>query len=587
MIIQKIIFYTLLVILLSGAFNPANSQLLETPVKEATIEQIPGDSLGRRNPRGTVSGFFKAFEEQDFQRASQYLTLKRSYRNKKDRERVVKQFQQVLDQSGEILPYSLISNKNIGQTDDDLEPELDFVGSVDINGEKVSLLVENSGDEMRAVWKFSQETIEAITAVKIDDSALINTILPVSLKEKILAGVPIGHWLAIIVILAISYVLAWGLTSLINFIVRKICKENTERQIFGLLNAISLPLQLIFAVWIFVDFSQRSGISIIIRQRFSFLTVLVGIVAFLIFLWRITDLLSEITKNKMTVRGRVSAISVILFLKRTLKVAIFIFGAIAILGAIGIDVTTGLAALGIGGIALALGAQKTVENFVGSVTLVIDQPIRVGDFCQINDVKGTVEQIGMRSTKIRTTARTVVTIPNGILSATNIENYTFRDRFLFNIFLDLRYETTPDQLRFLLVELRKILYSHPKVSPDPARVRFAELGANSLKIEIFSYILADDIDDFQEVREDLLLRFIDLVAESGTGFAFPSQTLYFAQDEGISPEKISATEEKVKQWKNENKMHLPKFKQETIDQLRNTIEYPTKGSSGYEKPEVN
>ncbi len=580
----KSVFF-ILAILISGFLSVVNAQLLETPTPEPTPEEIPDDSLGRRNPRGTVSGFFKAFEEQNFQRASEYLTLKRSYRKAKERERIVKQFQNLLDQSGEILPYSLISNKNNGQTDDDLDPELDLVGTVNINGETVNLIVENSGDEKRALWKFSQETVDAIAAVKVEENAFINKILPDTLKEKILAGVPIGHWLAIIVMLAIAYLVAWGLITFINFVIRKIWKDASEKPIFGIVEAFSLPLQLVFAVWMFVDFSQRAGISIIIRQRFSFLTVIVGIVAFLIFLWRITDLAGELSKNKMTLRGRVSAISVILFLKRTIKVAIFIFGAIAILGAIGIDVTTGLAALGIGGIALALGAQKTVENFVGSVTLVVDQPIRVGDFCKINEVSGTVEQIGMRSTKIRTSARTVVTIPNGVLSSNNIENYAFRDRFLFNIFLDLRYETTPDQLRFLLVEIRKILYSHPKVSPDPAKVRFSELGAISLKIEIFAYILGDNVDDFHEVREDLLLRFMDLVSESGTGFAFPSQTLYFAQDDGVSPEKITATEEKVRQWKNENKMHLPRFKQETIDELRNTIEYPSKGSSGYEPEE--
>src|SRR5690606_4171885 len=126
-----------------------------------------------------------------------------------------------------------------------------------------------------------------------------------------------------------------------------------------------------------------------------------------------------------------------LFLRRAAKVAIVVFGTIVVLDTLGFDVTTGLAALGIGGIALALGAQKTVENFVGSVTLIADQPIRVGDFCTVSGVTGTVEQIGMRSTRIRTLCRTGVSIPNGEFSSSKIENYAHRDRFQLNQIFDL------------------------------------------------------------------------------------------------------------------------------------------------------
>lgn len=185
---------------------------------------------------------------------------------------------------------------------------------------------------------------------------------------------------------------------------------------------------------------------------------------------------------------------------------------------------------------------------MGSVTLVADQPVRVGDFCKVGDTVGTVEQIGMRSTRIRTNDRTIVTIPNGEFSSLKIENYAHRDRFWFHPILTLRYETTPDQIRFLLVQLRSVLISHPKVDPDPARVRFIELGAHSLNIEIFAYIHASDYSGFLEIKEDLFLRMMDVVEASGTGFAFPSQTLYVARDKGISGEKALEAEEKVRKW---------------------------------------
>lgn len=566
--------------------SQVNAQLLPTASETKEEVKIPDDSLGRRNPRGTVNGFLKAVSEQNYNRASQYLYLKRSFRKTKERVRIVKVMQNLLDESGNMVPTSLINNKITGTLDDDLEPELELVGSVKINGKDVSLYLENNENQgAPPVWLFSAETVDAIASVKLEDNLLVNKILPDALKERLLAGVPIGQWLIIIVLIAAAYFISWGITALLTFLITKLWKKARTEPTQGIIEALSLPIQLYVALWVFIDFSQRVGISIIIRQRFSYLTVTVGIVAFLMLLWRITDFVSELSKNRMTVRGRVSTISVILFLKRTFKVAIFVFGGIAILGAIGIDVTTGLAALGIGGIALALGAQKTVENFVGSVTLIVDQPIRVGDYCRINDIKGNVEQIGMRSTKVRTGERTVVTIPNGLLSATNIENYAFRDRFLFNPILDLRCETTPDQIRFLLVEIKSILYAHPMVNSEDARVRFIGFGASSLRLEINCYILVSTLDTSLEVKEDLLLRIMDIVMESGSGFAFPSQTVYFAQDEGVSEEKTKATSEKVKTWKENGALQVPRFHQDKIDEIEDSIVYPPEGSAISKKKE--
>lgn len=560
--------------------NEIKAQLLPSSSEVKEEVKIPDDSLGRRNPRGTVNGFLKAVSEQNYIRASNYLYLKRSFRKNKERERIVKTMQNLLDQSGSIVPTSLISDKNTGNSDDELDAELDLVGTISINGKNVKLYVENNEREgSPPIWLFSAETVDAIAAVKVDENLLVNKILPESLKERLLAGVPIGQWFIIIVLVAGAYFLSWGIIALLTFIISKLWKKARTEPTEGFIVALSLPIQLYIALWFFIDFSQRVGISIIIRQRFSYLTVTVGIVAFLMLLWRITDFIGEFSKNRMTVKGRVSTISAILFLRRTFKVAIFIFGGIAILGAIGIDVTAGLAALGIGGIALALGAQKTVENFVGSVTLIIDQPIRVGDYCRINDIKGNVEQIGMRSTKVRTGERTVVTIPNGLLSATNIENYAFRDRFFFNPVLDLRCETTPDQIRFLLVEIRSILYSHPMVGNEDARVRFIGFGASSLRLEINAYILVSTLDTALEIKEDLYLRIMDLVSESGTGFAFPSQTLYFAKDDGISEEKSKDVSDKVKEWNEKDEMQLPKFHPDKIEELNDSIVYPPKGSA--------
>src|SRR5579862_3442217 len=149
--------------------------------------------------------------------------------------------------------------------------------------------------------------------------------------------------------------------------------------------------------------------------------------------------------------------------QRLLSAFLVVVGALAILAIIGFDLTTVLAGLGIGGIAIAFAAQKTLENLFGGISVLADEVIRVGDYCRFGDRTGTVEDISLRSTRVRTDARTELSIPNGALATMNIENFARRDKILFNPVLAIRYETTPDQLRFLLAEVRRLLYAHPKV----------------------------------------------------------------------------------------------------------------------------
>ena len=186
--------------------------------------------------------------------------------------------------------------------------------------------------------------------------------------------------------------------------------------------------------------------------------------------------------------------------------------------------TTGVAALGLGGLAIALGAQKTIENLVGSLTVIIDQPVRVGDFCKVGDMVGTVEDIGMRSTRVRTNARTVVTIPNGHFASQQIENYSRRDRFLFDPVIGVTYDVSAARMRAVLEAIRKLLNDDDNVI-DGARVRFVGFNASSLDIEIFAYIRTFDYAQFLGMREAVLLKIMDTIAAEGASIAYPTQTV--------------------------------------------------------------
>ena len=210
---------------------------------------------------------------------------------------------------------------------------------------------------------------------------------------------------------------------------------------------------------------------------------------------------------------------------------LFLLATVAVLDTLGVDVTTGIAALGIGGIALALGAQKAGENLIGSLNVIADRPVQVGDFCRAGDIVGTVEDIGMRSTRIRTNERTLVTIPNGDFSSREIENFAKRDRFLFNPTIGVEYGISAGQLRRAVEIIEQILRDHHLIEKDGLRARFAHFGESSLDIEIWSYIMVADYAESRLIRQELLLAIFERLKAAGLAIAYPTRTVHLVTQE--------------------------------------------------------
>jgi MscS family membrane protein len=251
---------------------------------------------------------------------------------------------------------------------------------------------------------------------------------------------------------------------------------------------------------------------------------------------------------------------------------------------LGVPVYGIVAGLGVGGLAIALAAQPTIENLIGGMNLFADRPIRVGDFLKYGDEIGTVEAIGIRSTRIRGNDRTVTTIPNAALAKMPIVNFTRRDRMLIHSTVGLRYETTPEQLRHVLAKLREMLLGHPRIHPEPARARLIGLGGSSLDVEIFAYAATNDWNEFLGIREDVLMRVMDIVAQSGTAFAFPSRTLYIGRDHGVDEGKAQAAEAEVRAWRDAGALPFPNFSPQQAKQLRGSVVYPPVGSAAAASP---
>jgi len=289
-----------------------------------------------------------------------------------------------------------------------------------------------------------------------------------------------------------------------------------------LVETIRRPAQLLVAVAIF-----RAGIvwiapSYILR---TYLARAFTAAIYLAVAWvcmRFIDIVTTRIVTAMSGRQKTSAVSSMPLMRRTLKVLVAIVAAVATLNNWGYDTTALLAGLGVGGLAVALAAQKTIENLFGGLAITTDKPVLVGDFCAYGDKSGTVEDIGLRSTRIRTIDRTVVTIPNASFSGMQIENFGKRDKISFRPVLQLRRDTTAEQLRAVLPKIRRLLADHPKIEKTP-RVRFLAISAHSLDVEIYSYILTADYDEFLVIQEQLLLDVLDIVAAQNIVLAVPAQ----------------------------------------------------------------
>jgi MscS family membrane protein len=246
---------------------------------------------------------------------------------------------------------------------------------------------------------------------------------------------------------------------------------------------------------------------------------------------------------------------------------------------LGLPIFSMVAGLGIGGLAFALAIRPTLENLIGGVVLYLDKPVRVGDFCNFGAKNGTVESIGLRSTKLRALDRTLITVPNAQFADLEIVNWAQCDEMLINETIGVRYETTPDQLRYVLAKLREMFHAHPRINSETIRVRFSGYGDSSLNITIRVYAMTREWNDYHAIREDIFLRVYDVANEAGTGFAFSSHTIYMGKDSGIDEEVGKKAMEQVRAWRRSGKLPFPRFSPERLKSIDDTLDYPPNGST--------
>lgn len=565
--------------------SAALGQALPSPTPATAAANAPVDPLGRTTPSGTMLGFLQAAQSGDYGIAAQYLQMSPA-RRQSEGEQIATKLKVVLDsaftgrfknftqaegipQEGVPLGHQRLGTMSSG----DVEADLDLVRVSDPSAGKIWLI---SSDTLAKV----PELYDQVQARHVE-SRLSNVLV----KHEF-SGMPLWQFLALLLAVPVVAALGWLILALLEIPLRWWALRRGQLDVANW-RSVSGPAWLLTGTLIHQVFAAYLHIPLLPRHYYFQTTSVALIVSATWILWRVVQWSLHRMRNRALARGHAGTGSLMLLGERILKAVIFGVGVLAVLGSLGFNMSTALAGLGIGGLAIGFGAQKTIENLFGGVSVLGDEVFRVGDVCRFGDRTGVVEDIGLRSTRIRTDERTLVAIPNGTVATINLENLSRRDKILFKTNLGLRPETKSDHMRFVLAEIRRLLYSHPKVETKTVRVRLTDIAGTSLSLEVFAYILTQDFNEFAAVREDLLLRMMDVMDDSGSGLALPSQTLYLSRDTGVEKEKADNAVKKIAELRDGKQLPFPDFHEEDISSFKGSIEYPQPESAVRKQPDVS
>jgi MscS family membrane protein len=514
------------------------------PTAAPATQSASADPLGRETPRGTAMGFLRAAQDENYSVAVQYFQPApgRRHRRADEEQDLAAQLLAVINQK--ILASSLesLSREPQGRLDDGLPPNQELLAGVrDGSGSFSIQLVRADDDRGGKIWLISRKTLDTIP--EIYDSLEFSDLekkLPAALTKNRFLYMPLWQWLAILLAIPVAIATAWALSLIPRLALRYYRKRNAVTELPPIRLLHIGPGTLLLSAFVHYIFVFMIGASIVYRQYYRrVLWVFLAVAAYWL-IARIARAVSARIISRLTASGRMGERSVVSLARRFLEVLAFIIIGLIALSSLGVNVTAALAGLGIGGLAIGLGAQKTFENLLGGISILTDKALLIGDACRIGDQRGTVEDIGLRSTKLRTEERTVVTIPNGTVANVVVENFRQRDKILFRQTVRLRYDLAPDHVRYALQELRATLKQNNRVEDASARVRLLRFVDAGMDVEIYAYILVRDYADFLALQEDLLLNIADTLERTGAGVAFPAQTTLLAKDAGIDLEKEKA-----------------------------------------------
>ncbi len=497
---------------------------------------IPADEFDRGTPRRSAEGFLAVVESGDYETASEYLDLRnlRGEATELTGAQLARRLYVIIKRATWIDVDDLVDDP-AGRSNDNLPDYRDSIGVVLDGDKEIRLLMQKvpRGDGV-FIWKISNATVSLIPALYatygypevIED-------LRRSLPNVTFLGYELFKW---VVVFAVG-VFAYTLVFLIALAIRRVLGDSdtpSHRRVFRFL-ILPVGIWTIIISMNTIATSLGRGATAEAIQRLSPVPLLVTI--WLMFSG--INLMRDIYSTRLQQRDRSGAAVLLRPASNAIKLLIGIGATLIYLDQLGVNITTVLAGLGVGGIAVALALQKPMEDVFGAITLYTQQPVRVGDFCRIGNEMGTIEEIGLRTTRLRTLANTLIAIPNSRLANEPIDNISARKKILYRPILRLRYDTTPKQLRHILDGIRELFNSHDRVLQDNHRVRFKEIADDALLIEVYGYLDTKDWSVYLELAEELNMRILEIVAQAGTTLSLPARTLHIEQTDGADKAAIA------------------------------------------------
>ena len=512
---------------------------------EATTQPIT-DSLGRSTPRGTLMGFLRAVDKNDASavrylqvtagESPQALDSARDLRNLIDR--YLKQ------------PLAKVSDSPDGTLNDGLPTNRERVGPLIIGDRTADItLVRVTDPQAGPIWLISSQTLAQVPSWNrsVAQTSIAHNWIERWMPKALLSGDIFGMSVALWIVLVATLLIPFALLALIFSVAIRLINANVRepsrlRSInawyagmrWPLIIFLTLSIQLI---WMLLRM-RSLGFTLTFRVAYARVALVLDVIALAWLLRKFLTLRLERTRRLVMEKDRTGTESLVLLGERLLRTLVVLLAVFAILAIVGVDTKTVLAGLGIGGIALALGAQRTVENLLGGILLLSDKALAIGDFCSISNRVGVVEDITLRSVRLRTLDRTLVSIPAGALAQSGIENFATREKILAQSTLRLRYGTSVEQVKRILAGIRKLLDESPNVESATSRIRLVNFGAEAIELEVFAYVLTADFNKFLELREELLLRIASVVEAAGSGFA-PTRFIYMQGSEGDASGHVS------------------------------------------------
>lgn len=582
---RKILLTVLLISLPAIAQDNARSstsmrEILEADEKAEQLiaEQTQAQTKGLEVPQTPLSSMLalrEAIRSSDDEAAAQYLDM-RFLSDELDQytpENLIKALAYVWAQQN-IADLSNISDDPAGNLQDGLVSYRELIGTVVISTGEVPIYLQRVPDGKGGrTWKLSNATVMRIPEMwdELGYSAAaiyLNNLLP----RFTFMGMDNWQVLATVAFLIIT----WPLAALVSSLLMRIVLLIPNGFPGGIRNFFHGPAQ--FFLFVMINKLLMGYLGLSLTARVYLESSGVDYIAYTVLFLGLLSLARDYQIKRMEIAGKAEYVALLKPLTTIVKGIVIAVMALIWADQAGYNMSTILAGLGVGSIAVALAAQKTLENIIGAITLYTARPVKPGDLCRFGTITGVVEEIGLRSTLIRTLNRTMLVVPNSVFSSVEVENLSSRDRIRYYRHVVLQMANA-DQLRIITAKLRELFYSHPMVMQETVSIRFESIEQATAVLRLDAGIATTNYQEFLAAAEDLNLHIVELVHETGAIFSGPGQVLQIREFKQASDEELAKIRATLDDWREQDRLPFPDHSADEKQKFKGQLDYPTPGSS--------